>query len=76
MEKEEKRPLKDRQYDQFVRIANGVYDSTFDFDLDMFSTQEDSPLDKLVANRCLQKSLENDNVMFAEGNYKEVFSSE
>lgn len=41
----------------------------------MFSSQEDSPLDKLVKNRCLQKSLENDNIIFVEGNYQEVYNS-
>ena len=64
-----------QQEEQFGRIAQGIYDSSYEFDLDMFSSQEDSPLDKLVKNRCLQKSLENDNVIFAEGNYQEAYLS-
>lgn len=50
-------------------ISNGIWKSSKEFDVDVYSSQKNSSMDRLVNENSLKKSLENDNFIIFEGLY-------
>ena len=61
--------LQEKQKQALSEISKGIWKTSTKFDLD---NEEDSPLDKLVEDKVVIKSLENDNLIFMEGRRKMV----
>ena len=53
-----------KQRDAINSISSGIWKTSTEFDLD---DEEDTPLDRLIGDKCLLKSLETDNLIFMEG---------
>lgn len=61
--------LKDMQSEIIKDISKGIWKSSKEFDIDMFSSQKNSTMDRLIKENSLKKSLENDNLIVLEGIY-------
>jgi len=60
-----------RQSAAFKDIANNIWKSSREFDIDISSNEKHSHFDDLVKNNAIQKCLENDTLIFVEGERRE-----
>ena len=62
---ENQKSMKKQQEEQFKSIANQIFKTSKQFDVD--ASAHNSLYDNLIEENVLQKSLENDNLLYIEG---------